>query len=130
MLISPCTPFLEIETINHSCRIFCESIEWASMSSVIKEQNWFFDENRQPLVPINVQHMVSNGLCVYALANAFEVFSVERFMKEGIYYTFTNPNDPYLYEIPKSEAYDIDNPEEFELGQHIWEYRTKNGVLT
>ena len=129
-LISPCTPFLEIETINQACRIFCESIEWESMSSVIKEQNWFFDENRRPLVPINVQNMDSNELCIYALANAFEIFPVERFLREGIYYTCANPIDPYLYEIPKNEVYDIDDREDFELGQHIWEYRIIKGVLT
>jgi len=48
MLLSPCTPFLEPETINNACRTFCQSKEWTAMSSVIKEQNWFFDKNRKP----------------------------------------------------------------------------------
>jgi len=128
MLISPCTPFLSAEVINKACQVFCESQEWESMSAIIKEQNWFFDENRKPFVPINVHHMVTNELCVYALANAFEAFPVERFLKEGIYYTFTNENDPYLYEIPKNEAFDIDDLEDFELGQHIWSSRMKNNT--
>jgi CMP-N-acetylneuraminic acid synthetase len=125
MLISPCTPFLEVETINSACRDFCESKDWESLSAVVKEQNWFFNENREPLVPINIHHMTTNELCVYALANAFEIFPVERFLKEGIWYTFTNPNDPYLYEMPKSEAHDVDDQDDFELSQHVWEHRLK-----
>jgi len=126
MLISPCTPFLEAQTLNHACRNFCQSKEWNSMSSVTKEQNWFFDENRKPLVSINTHHMDSKQLCIYALANSFEVFPVDRFLKEGIYYTFSNPQDPFLYEIPKGEAFDIDTTEDFELGKSMWEFRLRD----
>jgi CMP-N-acetylneuraminic acid synthetase len=129
MLVSPCTPFLTAETINTSCRVFCESEEWMSMSAIIKEQNWFFDENRKPLVPINVQNMTTNELCVYAMANAYDIFPVDRFMKDGIFYTFDSLNDPYLYEIPKNEAFDIDDPEDFELGQHMYEKKMKQNKI-
>ena len=129
MLISQCTPFLEAETINTACRKFCKTEEWNPMSAAIKEQNWFFNENHEPLTPINVHNMTTNDLCVYALANAFEVFPVERFIKEGIWYTFTNPTDPYLYEIPKREAFDIDDQEAFELGQHVWDFHSNKKSL-
>ena len=29
------------------------------------------------------------------------------------------------YEIPKNEAFDIDDPEDFELGRHMYEYQMK-----
>ena len=128
MLVSPCNPFLSVETINTACRVFCES-KWTSMTAVIKEQNWFFDENRKPLVPINIKNMTTNELCVYAMANVYDIFPVDRFMQDGIFYTFESLNDPYLYEIPKDEAFDIDHPEDFELGQHIYQKQLKQNLI-
>jgi CMP-N-acetylneuraminic acid synthetase len=130
MLVSPCTPFLSVETINTSCRLFCESEEWDSMSAIMKEQNWFFDEDRKPLVPIDIKVMSTNNLCVYAMANAYDIFPVDRFLKDGIFYTFDTLNDPYLYEIPKDETFDIDDPDDFELGRHIYAYRMEKNQVT
>ena len=119
LLISPCTPFLEPETINKACEFQCQT-DHKSVSSATMEQNWFFDRDRNPLFPIDVYNMNSKDLCIFALANAFEIFPVDRFLKEGIFYTFSDPTDPYLYEIPKREAIDINNREEFELAVSLW----------
>ena len=60
--------------------------------------------------------------------NSFEIFPTQRFLTEGIWFTFKNPNDPYLYccgllEIPKNEVHDIDDEEDFELGLYNLEFR-------
>ena len=122
MLISPCTPFLQTDIINTACDFFIES-EHQALTSAIREQNWFFDQDRKPFFPIDVRNMTSNDLCIYALANAFEIFPVERFLNKGIYYTFEDPHDPYLYEIPKTQAIDIDSEEDFKLASYMWEIR-------
>ena len=122
MLISPCTPFLEPETINQACEYFLNS-NCIAMTSVIKEQNWYFNEKKQPLFPIDVKNMNSKDLCIYALANAFELFPVKRFTEEGIYYTFSDKNDPYLYEISKLEAIDINTEDEFMIASRLWSYK-------
>jgi len=122
LLISPCTPFLNAATVNAACEYLIEG-EHESISSAIVEQNWFFNKDRKPFFPINVHDMTSNDLCVYAMANAFEGFPVKRFLDEGIYYTFEDASDPYLYEIPKSEATDINTEEEFELAAMMWKAR-------
>ena len=122
MLISPCTPFLQTDVINAACDFFVKN-EYQAITSAIREQNWFFDQDRKPFFPIDVRNMTSNDLCIYALANAFEIFPVERFLNEGIYYTFEDPCDPYLYEIPKAQAVDIDSEEDFNLASYMWEMR-------
>ena len=121
-LISPCTPFLEAQTINKSCAAMCQE-GYQSITSVTFEQNWYFGRDQKPLFPIDIQNMNSKALEVYAMANAFEIFPVERFLKEGIYYTFKGKNDPFLYRIPKKEAYDINSEEEFEIASYIWRAR-------
>jgi len=121
MLVSPCTPNLTMETINKACDFFIES-PYRSMSSCTLEQNWFFDKDKKPLFPINVHNMTSNELCIYALANAFEIFPVDRFMEQGIFYTFDDPTDPHLFQIPKNEALDINTEEEFVIAQDLWRY--------
>jgi CMP-N-acetylneuraminic acid synthetase len=121
MLISPCTPFLSAQVINEACDFFCQN-DYKSLTSVTQEQNWFFGRDKKPLFEFDVLNMNSKELCVYALANAFEVFPVERFLREGIYYTFKDPEDPYLYEIPKNEAIDIDDEDDFNLAAAMWRH--------
>jgi hypothetical protein len=119
MLISPCTPFLSANVMNEACDFFCQG-QYKSLTSVTMQQNWFFGRDKRPLFEFDVHNMNSKALCVYALANAFEVFPVDRFLSEGIYYTFEDPEDPYLYEIPKGEAVDINDEEDFQLASFMW----------
>ena len=121
-IISPCTPFLEAATIDKANQFMIQE-NYMSITSVIFEQNWYFGADKKPLFPFDIYNMNSKALKVYALANAFEIFSVKRFLDKGIYYTFKNPGDPYLYQIPKMEAYDINSEEEFEIAVHIWKAR-------
>ena len=121
MIISPCTPFLTPEIINEACDFFCKN-EFKSLTSIIKEQNWFFGRDKKPLFKFDLLNMNSKDLCIYALANAFELFPVERFLRQGIYYTFDDPEDPFLYEIAKSEAVDINDEHDFNLASAMWEY--------
>jgi len=129
MLISPCTPFLRAETVNRACETLLNSKEhYQSLSSATIEQNWFFDREMRPLFPINVHNMTSNDLRIYALAGAFEAFPVKRFLEEGIYYTFADPTDPYLFEISKKEAIDINSEEEFRLAASTWRHEHGENV--
>lgn len=118
-IISPCTPFLEPKTINQANDFMC-SDDYNSITSVTFEQNWYFGADKKPLFPFDIHNMNSKALEVYALANAFEIFPVDRFLEKGIYYTFDNYKDPYLYKIPKMEAYDINSEEEYEIASYIW----------
>ena len=121
-IISPCTPFLEPETIDRANEYMCQE-NVTSITSVTFEQNWYFGADKKPLFPFDIYNMNSKALKVYALANAFEIFPVKRFLDKGIYYTFENPEDPFLYQIPKLEAYDINSEEEFEIASYIWRSR-------
>jgi CMP-N-acetylneuraminic acid synthetase len=122
MIISPCTPFLTPEVINDACDYFCKN-DLMSLTSVTKEQNWFFGRDKKPLFEFDVYNMNSKDLCLYAMANAFEIFSVERFLKDSIFYEFNRPEDPYLYEIPKIEAVDINDADDFQLASLMWRGR-------
>ena len=118
MLISPCNPFITAEVINDACDKFLAN-DYESMTSVVKEQNWYFDENQKPLFKINPYRMNSKDLKLFSLANVFEVFSVKRFIEEGIYYTFENVKDPAFFELNKNVAIDIDDQIDFDIAQSI-----------
>lgn len=124
MIISPCTPFLTADTINAACDFFCEN-DFMSLTSVTMQQNWFFGKDKKPLFEFDVYNMNSKDLCLYAMANAFEVFSVERFLRDSIFYQFDRPEDPYLYEISKVEAVDVNDEDDFLIAQMMWHARNK-----
>ena len=105
-LLSPCTPFLKMETVNKACDLICNTNN-TSVTSVYFEQNWFFGPDKKPLFPIDVTHLDSKALSIYGSANAFFIFPVKRFIEKGYYFTHELPTDPYLFEISKEEAIDI-----------------------
>ena len=60
-LLSSCTPFLKMETVNKACDLICNTNN-TSVTSVYFEQNWFFGSDKKPLFPIDVVRMDSNHL--------------------------------------------------------------------
>lgn len=118
MLISPCNPFITKEIINNACEVFISN-DFTSLTSVVKEQNWYFDKNQKPLFEFNPYRMNSKDLEIYSLANVIEIFPLDRFVKEGIFYTFSNKIDPYFYELNKINAVDIDNQIDFEIAKSL-----------
>jgi CMP-N-acetylneuraminic acid synthetase len=118
-LLSPCTPFLKIETVNQACNLVANT-DTMSLSSVYFEQNWFFGSDKKPLFPIDVARMDSKALSLYGKANAFEIFPVKRFLEKGYYFNYESSKDPYLFEIDREEAIDINSEAEYKMASYSW----------
>mgnify|MGYP001190759560 CR=1 FL=1 len=118
-LLSPCAPFLKMETLNKACDLICNT-ENMSVTSVYFEQNWFFGSDKKPLFPVDVIRMDSKFLSLYGKANAFEIFPVKRFLEKGYYFNYESPKDPYFFEIDKEEAIDINSEVEFKQASYLW----------
>ena len=129
--INACNPLLEASTINDALAFFMEN-SYRSLFSVVKRHNFYFDENSQminqflgdkkylPTLETKlVQPVYEAGHCIY-------IWEAERVKKEGLRWSLTK-NDPYLYEIPPSEAFDIDFPWQFELAEYAYMQRKKGG---
>ena len=118
-LLSSCTPFLKMETVNKACDLICNTNN-TSVTSVYFEQNWFFGPDKKPLFPVDVTHLDTKALSIYGSANAFFIFPLKRFLEKGYYFTHELPTDPYLFEISKEEAIDINSEIDFKLASYIW----------
>ena len=118
MLISPCNPFITADVLNKACDIFLKN-DYTSMTSVIKDQNWYFDYDNKPITPIDPYRMNSKDIKLFKKANVFEIFPVKRFLDKGIYYTFNNKTDPFFFEIEKKHSIDVDDESDFNVAKSL-----------
>ena len=118
MLVSPCNPFITADVLNNACNVFLKN-NYISMTSVIKDQNWYFNYDYKPISPIDPYKMNSKDIKLYKKANVFEIFPVKRFLEKGIYYTFENKNDPFFYEIEKKYSIDVDDETDFNIAKSL-----------
>lgn len=127
--INPCNPLLETSTINKALETFQEN-NYSSLFSVVKRKNFFFDEKSRMVnkflgdekyLPTLETKLVGP---LYEAAHCIYIWQAERVKKEGIRWSLTQ-NDPYLFEIPPEEAFDIDYPWQFELAEYAYIQRNK-----
>ena len=116
-------PLLRSKTIDKAIEFYFKNIEnFDSIFSVTKLQTRLYDQNGKPLNHNPSKLLRTQDLPpVYEENSNFYIFSRDSFFKKnnriGI--------NPYLYEINKLEAIDIDEPEDFLLAELLYMNRDK-----
>ena len=119
MWINPCHPLLSIKTIKQAFDQYNEN-EFNSYTSVIKTQDWIFNNLGEPITNKTPEMLSSDhSERFYKVAHAFHIINKEFFMKNNQVWTLRR-NDPHLLEIPEEEAYDVNTKKEFEIAKSAY----------
>jgi len=122
--INPCNPLLSSQTIDKAIAFF-RSNDFDSLFSVVKRKNWFFDENSKLISRYNGNQEDIDSLntkfvsYLYEGAHSIYIWNANRVRRELKRWDFTK-NDPYLYEIPEEEYFDIDYRWQFDLAERMY----------
>lgn len=127
--INPCNPLLKPETIDKALKCFIEN-DYQSLFSVVEKRNFFFDKQSKLVseflgsekdLPTLDTKLVGS---LYEAAHSIYIWKAQRVKTELLRWSFSE-NDPFLFEIPPEEAFDIDYPWQFELAEHAYIMRNR-----
>ncbi len=120
MFLNPCLVLLKKETILDAAMKFAMS-DWKSCTAVIKNSNWFYDQSMQPINNKDSREIsTKTSPWIYEVCHAFHIYNRKHLLEKDSYWSHTCNEDPYLYEISKLEAVDIDTEEEFIIAENIY----------
>jgi len=116
-------PLLKIETINKAIEKYFEVIEnnqFDSLFSVTRFQTRFYWETGEPINHDPNELLRTQDLpVVYEENSNFYIFSRDSFFANG---KKRIGKRPYLFEMDKIEATDIDEPEDFIIAEKLYNY--------
>lgn len=125
--VNACNPLLQAETINKALAVFLEN-NYQSLFSVVRRKNFYFREDSslmnkflgdEKYLPSLETKLVEE---IFEAAHCIYIWKAERVKKELIRWSLTK-DDPFLFEIPAEEAFDIDFPWQFELAEYAYKQR-------
>ena len=103
---------------------FWKEKQFRSATAVMQDNGWYYSLDGEPLNIIDSKMAdTKTSQKVYKVTHAFHLYEKERFFKTGKMWENVK-NDPYLYEIPVEESYDIDREDEFIMCEAL--YTQKN----
>lgn len=132
--VNPCNPLLKAETIDRAIDVFQKN-DYSSLFSVVKRQNFFFDETGKLIspfyggkskLPILDTKLVGS---LFEAAHSIYIWNAARVKRELTRWTFEH-NDPFLFEIPLEEYFDIDYPWQFEFAEYAYIQRKEKGDVS
>lgn len=122
--VNACNPLLDPETLNRALETFHNN-DYQSLFSVVKRKNFYFREDGSMLngflgdpkyIPTLETKLVEP---IYEAGHCIYIWKADRVKTQGIRWDL-KPNDPYLFEIPPEEAFDIDYPWQFDLAEQMY----------
>jgi len=125
--INACNALLSVETIDRAIE-FYKKEPIRSLFSVVKRPNFFFDKESHLVNRFNGEEKYKRTIetkmiePLYEAAHSIYIWDAGFMRKEWAMWSFTK-NDPYLFEIPIEESFDIDYPWQFELAEAIYKQR-------
>jgi CMP-N-acetylneuraminic acid synthetase len=123
-VFNPCLPLISIETINQAVNYF-QNNDFSSYTSVVKTGDWIFDVNGNLVTNKDPGNLTTNkDVQFYKAAHAFHIITKDRFVKEGLHWSFTI-DDPHMIEISEDEYFDIDTEYEFKIAETIYINKSK-----
>ena len=129
MQISPCNPLLRPETIDNAIKKFNNN-DYDSLFGVVKRSNYFFDEKSNLVSPFLKDKKLIYTLdtkfvgSIYEASHSIYIWKSEKIKKDLKRWDFIK-NDPYLFEIPIEESFDIDYKWQFELAEYFFKKKIK-----
>lgn len=123
MVMNPCHPLTTANMYNNVIRHFAQG-DMTSLTSVSKKINIFFGQNECRINRGEENEVkTQNQPPIYEMAHAFHIFPRDRFLEDGVLWTY-EPKDPFLYNITKIEALDIDDKYDFEICEAVFRTRS------
>jgi CMP-N-acetylneuraminic acid synthetase len=122
--INACNPLLSPETINRALDYFNKN-DLESLFGIIRRQNFYYRSDSSLINHFNGDKKYLPTLetkmvePIFEAAHSIYLWKAERVIKEGIRWA-NKPNDPFLFEVPPEEAFDIDWPWQFELAEQMY----------
>jgi len=132
MTINACNPLLRVETLDRAIDYF-QTHDIPSLFSVVKRRNFFFDAqshlvnkfNGDPKYLKTIETKLVEPL--YEAAHSIYIWTGAYMRKHWGYWSFS-ANDPYLFEMPEDECFDIDYPWQLELAEAMYPLRFPSTV--
>lgn len=119
MFINPCVANISVKTLQSAIDLFQNS-DFSSMTSVVRKKDWIYDSNGKVIIDGTVAGGDTKKTQeIYVVAHAFHIINVDFFLKNDKYWT-NGVNDPYLFEINKLEALDVDDENDFIISESVY----------
>tara|TARA_B100001248_G_C27391748_1_gene462804 strand:- start:75 stop:770 length:696 start_codon:yes stop_codon:yes gene_type:complete len=127
VLISACSPLLNIETIDNFIENYINH-DFDGQFGVIKKKNYFFNKNGDMIstYPDNLKSLNTKYVDItYEAGHSLYASKCESIGK-GIWMgTFKKKNDPVLYELNENETFDIDYEWQFNMAELYYIHNKK-----
>jgi len=120
LCMNPCLPFTKMSTYLKAIEYFKNNTELKTMTSVKSSQNIFFNSDLQLINQLeNTAIRTQDNKKVYEMAHVFHIFDKKFYLNNGYFWDY-DKNDPYLYEVPKEETIDVDDPLDFIIAEKLY----------
>ena len=123
VLISGCNPLLSVRTIDNFVKQFVEQEE-ENLFAVFEKKTYYWNKEGALITPWPKDQTIMNTKAVEPVneaahtlyASRIDMIEDERFMGD-----FTAPGGIKLFKMDELEAFDIDYPWQFEIGEMLYE---------
>jgi len=126
--INPCTPFLKMNTVKRAINEFLK-INNNSLTSAKKVYGWFFDKDGNRLTNKGNKIATQESDFLHEVAHAFHIYERKYMLDNGKAWS-NQKGDPYLFEIPFSESYDIDTEIDFVTVESLFKHLSNQTLET
>ena len=125
ILVSACNPLLKIETIDRFIHSFIQSTKDGGFA-VFKKNTYYWDINGQPITDWQNNPIMNTKIVkpIYEAAHCLYASKLS-IIKDGFWMDSNYPPSPELFEMDELEAFDIDYPWQFEVGETLFEKQKK-----
>jgi hypothetical protein len=118
--VNACHPFLRVGTVIDAARTFETFPEIKSMTSVVPEKSYFWDDSGVP-VSQSDDIRTDKASLLFKCAHAFHIWPKELMLEKGRPWGYTGPDDPRLFELWNAqEALDVDSEEDFNIVKDLY----------
>lgn len=119
--INPCTPLIEVETIESFIKSFIDSDQEGAFS-VFEKQTYYWGKDGKMITDWPEGQQMFNTKFVDPIYEAAHVLYASRLdiIKKGYYITDKLPVEPHLFVINELEAFDIDYDHQFKVAEQLY----------
>lgn len=120
LVFNPCLPSSKIDTYQNAISFFDRSTNSKTLTSVIKMNDIFFDENSKCFTLNDNNHISSKTTKpIYKMAHMFHFFNKKSFLETGKFWDYSLHNPDFL-EVDKYDCFDIDDEEDFTFCEKLY----------
>ena len=125
MVMNPCHPFTRPETYENAIQHYIAK-GMRSMTSVVKKENIFFDQNGGVVNSSKQREVTTVGHdALFEMAHAFHIFPKNAFQEGSKIWSYEY-GDPEMYIVDKMSALDVDDEIDFALCEGLYKSNARD----